>query len=68
MAVPHVCQVKTLADIRGIVAFAICTCGWRAENHPSIPTAAEAVTKATADMHKHLQSIPPEPDEPPRAA
>jgi hypothetical protein len=50
----HTADVRTLPDIRGLVAYAVCSCGWRGTNHPSIPTAASAVTRATADMHVHL--------------
>ena len=49
----HDISVKALPDIRGLVFFARCSCGWRGPNHPSIPTVAEASQKATAHAEKH---------------
>lgn len=55
----HVAVLRTLPDIRGLVAFATCTCGWRSANHPSVPTAEAAKKRATDEMDEHLRSVGP---------
>jgi len=49
----HTVSIKALPDIRGLVYFATCECGWRGENHPSIPTVAQASERANKDGNGH---------------
>ena len=53
----HEVNMRALPDIRGLVFFATCSCGWRGANHPSVMGSAEASQRATADVHEHLASI-----------
>lgn len=58
-AMRHVAVLRTLPDIRGLVAFSTCTCGWRSANHPSATDAATAKKRATDEMDEHLRSVGP---------
>jgi len=58
----HDISVKALPDVRGLVFFARCSCGWRGANHPSVPSVAEASQRATADAKEHRREtdgVPP---------
>ena len=57
--VRHVAVLRTLPDIRGLVAFASCSCGWRSDNHPSVPDVETAKKRATDEMDEHLRSVGP---------
>jgi hypothetical protein len=68
MALGHVASVKTEPDVRGVVAYAWCLCGWRGPNHPGgelrqtlgiYPTVEEARRRATDDMMEHLRKVDP---------
>jgi hypothetical protein len=57
--VKHVAVLRTQPDLRGVVAFATCTCGWHGANHPSIPNVETAKKRATDEMDQHLRSVGP---------
>jgi hypothetical protein len=67
-AVNHIAVTRSLADIRGLVLFASCTCGWRGPNHcanGATLTTAEASQRAAADADEHLRKVaPPAPADP----
>lgn len=53
----HVGTVRSLPDIRGLVFFGTCTCGWRGANHPTVPDMPSASQRAAAEMHEHLHNV-----------
>ena len=54
--VEHVGDVRTEPDIRGVVIYGRCLCGWRGPTHPAAAgKIGEAKVKALADLTAHLE-------------
>lgn len=48
--VDHVAHVRLLPDVRGVVYFAVCSCGWLGSNHPAVGGVEAGVARARANV------------------
>lgn len=52
---PHTGNVRTDPDIRGLVLYGRCTCGWSGPRHPATSAeVGEAQKRAAHDLREHL--------------
>ena len=56
LPIDHIAHVRLLPDVRGLLFFAVCSCGWRGPNHPGFgePSMTNSRERAYSDLTQHV--------------